>query len=211
MGSSGQCASSTNSTRVPQPASARNGSGSKDSNTRRGSSGTQPAAARSDCTVATMSMPSAAYALACLSSATRRTCRFAGSSSKRSRSENRRIGSSSLNCELPGRYSGRGSRARSVASSAQLKSSVNHPDTRSSSPNPIRRRLANSGRSAMSVDAERSCSCRTTSTPSALNTRSGSTASAPWVIASRYADSVCSGRRPLAPRWPMIRVLTRPG
>ena len=47
-------------------------------------------------------------------------------------------------------------------------------------------------------------SCRAISTPSFVETRSGSMKSAPISTASRYPSSVCSGRCPLAPRWPMM-------
>ena len=51
--------------------------------------------------------------------------------------------------------------------------------------------------------SEISFSCRATSTPSLVSTRSGSMKSAPCSIASRYAAIVCSGRSPDAPRCAM--------
>src|SRR5262249_10841093 len=61
------------------------------------------------------------------------------------------------------------------------------------------------GRDAISVLRARPRSWRAYSTPSRLGTRSGSSASAPCAMASAKASSVCSGRRPLAPRWAMMR------
>ena len=80
---------------------------------------------------------------------------------------------------LPGRSFGSRSRQRSVASSAQVKSSVNQPVISRPSIVFVRRRAANSGRSATSVVEPISFSWRTTATPSALKTTSGSTASTP--------------------------------
>ena len=95
---------------------------------------------------------------------------------------------------------GRRSRARSVRSSPQVKSSVNQPVSSVPSITFVVRRPSNSGCRATSVVPEISFSCRSTSTPSRVATMSGSTASAPRAKASRYAASVCSGRYPLAPR-----------
>lgn len=46
-------------------------------------------------------------------------------------------------------------------------------------------------------------SCRATSTPSLVMTRSGSMMSAPSSMAFWYAANVCSGRSAEAPRWAM--------
>ena len=66
------------------------------------------------------------------------------------------------------------------------------------------RRLRSGKRSATSVVPPISFSWRAMRTPSFVETRSGSMKSAPISTASRYASSVCSGRCPLAPRWPMM-------
>jgi hypothetical protein len=65
--------------------------------------------------------------------------------------------------------------ARSVLSSASVKSSVNQPVTATPSIDFVVLRLANSGRSATSVVPPISFSWRATSTPSLVITRSGST------------------------------------
>jgi hypothetical protein len=75
---------------------------------------------------------------------------------------------------LRGRVAGIRSFARSVLSSASVKSSVNQPVSDTSSIVFVVRRLANSGWSATSVVPEISFSWRATSTPSFVETRSGS-------------------------------------
>ena len=85
---------------------------------------------------------------------------------------------------LAGRMDASSSRARRVCSSAQVKSSVNHPVSAAPSTDFVVRREANSGREATSVVPEISFSCRTTGTPSSESTTSGSTASAPSAKAS---------------------------
>ena len=95
---------------------------------------------------------------------------------------------------LRGRRSGSRSTARSVFSSASVKSSQNQPLTSRPPSSLTVRRSANSGCRATSVVSLISVSWRSTATPSAVITRSGSTASAPSAIASRYDASVCSGR-----------------
>ena len=72
------------------------------------------------------------------------------------------------------RTSGSRSLARSVRSSASVKSSVNQPVTDTPSMVLVARRPANSGRFDTSVVPEISFSCRATSTPSFVDTRSGS-------------------------------------
>jgi hypothetical protein len=67
------------------------------------------------------------------------------------------------------------STARSVLSSARVKSSVNQPVSGVPSITFVVRRSANSGRDATSVVPEISFSCRATSTRSFVETRSGST------------------------------------
>jgi hypothetical protein len=62
-----------------------------------------------------------------------------------------------------------------VRSSASVKSSVNQPVATRPDTTLVVRRPANSMREATSVVAEISFSCRATSTPSAVATRSGST------------------------------------
>ena len=64
--------------------------------------------------------------------------------------------------------------ARSVLSSASVKSSVNQPVSAVPSIVFVVRRSANSGWSATSVVPPISFSCRATSTPSFVETRSGS-------------------------------------
>ena len=76
------------------------------------------------------------------------------------------------------------STARNVFSSARVKSSVNQPVRGTPSTVFVVRRSANSGWAATSVVPPISFSCRATSTPSAVLTRSGSTKSAPWAMAS---------------------------
>jgi hypothetical protein len=76
---------------------------------------------------------------------------------------------------LRGRSAGMRSFARSVFSSASEKSSVNQPVRETPSITLVVRRPANSGRVATSVVPEISFSCRATSTPSLVETRSGST------------------------------------
>jgi len=83
------------------------------------------------------------------------------------------------------RSRGRRSRARSVLSSASVKSSVNQPVMSVPSIVLAVRREANSGRLATSVVPEISFSWRQTRTPSFVATRSGSTKSAPCSIARR--------------------------
>ena len=75
---------------------------------------------------------------------------------------------------LRGRSSGIRSLARSVRSSASVKSSVNQPVNETPSITLVVRRPANSGWSATSVVPEISFSWRATSTPSFVETRSGS-------------------------------------
>ncbi len=75
---------------------------------------------------------------------------------------------------LPGRRPGTRSLARSVRSSARVKSSVNQPVTARPSIVLVACRSANSGRSATSVVPEISFSCLATSTWSLVETRSGS-------------------------------------
>ncbi|SQA73117.1 Uncharacterised protein [Burkholderia mallei] len=94
------------------------------------------------------------------------------------------------------------SRARSVFSSASVKSSVNQPVSCAPSIVFVVLRLANCGSVDTFVVPEISFSWRATSTPSRVATRSGSITSAPSSIALRYDASVCSGRNALAPRWP---------
>jgi hypothetical protein len=98
------------------------------------------------------------------------------------------------------RIFGRRSTARSVLSSASVKSETNQPSC--ASPSMVLRvlRAANSGRVATSVVSVMAFSWRATSTPSFVATRSGSTKSAPSAMAFAYAASVCSGRSALAPR-----------
>jgi hypothetical protein len=72
------------------------------------------------------------------------------------------------------RTSGSRSTARSVRSSASVKSSVNQPVSSVPSITLVVRRSANSGRSATSVVPEISFSWRVTSTPSEVLTTSGS-------------------------------------
>ncbi len=86
------------------------------------------------------------------------------------------------NRALPVRRDGQRSTARSDLSSASVSASTSHG------------RPANSGREAMSVVLASSLSWRSTTTPSAVSTRSGSTASTPCAIARRYDAMVCSGR-----------------
>ena len=69
--------------------------------------------------------------------------------------------------------------ARSVFSSARVKSSVNQPVTSTPSMTFVVRRSANSGWEATSVVPLISFSWRATSTPSFVLTRSGSMTSAP--------------------------------
>jgi hypothetical protein len=64
--------------------------------------------------------------------------------------------------------------ARNVFSSARVKSWVNQPVTGTPSSTTVRRRDANSGCDATSVVMPISGSCRATSTPSLVITRSGS-------------------------------------
>lgn len=64
--------------------------------------------------------------------------------------------------------------ARSVFSSARVKSSVNQPVRLVPSITLVALRAANSGRAATSVVPLISFSCRATSTPSLVETRSGS-------------------------------------
>jgi hypothetical protein len=94
------------------------------------------------------------------------------------------IGNWPSNAVLAGRTSGRRSRARSVSSSAKVKSSVNQPVMLTPSITLVVRRPANSGWEATSVVPPISFSCRATSTPSDVDTRSGSMKSAHWAIAS---------------------------
>ena len=84
----------------------------------------------------------------------------------------------------PCRSCGSRSTARRVASSSQVKSSVNQPVMLTPSIRLVVRRPANSGCAATSVVPEISFSCRSTSTPSFVATMSGSTASAPSAKAS---------------------------
>ena len=88
------------------------------------------------------------------------------------------------NAVFAGRTWGSRSRARSVRSSANVKSSVNQPVTLTPSIALVVRRAANSGWAATSVVPPISFSCRATSTPSEVDTRSGSMKSAHWAMAS---------------------------
>ena len=88
------------------------------------------------------------------------------------------------NVALAGRVPGMRSTARRVFSSARVKSSVNHPVSATPSIVLVVRRAANSGWTATSVVPPISFSWRATSTPSLVLTRSGSTKSAPWAMAS---------------------------
>jgi hypothetical protein len=72
------------------------------------------------------------------------------------------------------RIAGIRSFARSVLSSASVKSSVNQPVRVTPSIVFVTRRSANSGWSATSVVPPTSFSCRATRTPSFVDTRSGS-------------------------------------
>jgi hypothetical protein len=72
------------------------------------------------------------------------------------------------------RTPGRRSTARSVFSSASVKSCVNQPDTLTPSSTTVRLRDANPGWSATFVVPPISGSCRQTSTWSFVETRSGS-------------------------------------
>jgi hypothetical protein len=78
---------------------------------------------------------------------------------------------------------GKRSRARSVLISASVKSSLNQPVI--ASPSTVFVRFRSGNRSAASVVDEISFSCRAMSTPSFVDTRSGSMKSAPISIASR--------------------------
>ena len=78
------------------------------------------------------------------------------------------------NAVFAGRICGIRSFARSVLSSASVKSSVNHPVSGVPSMTFVRRRSANSGWLATSVVPPISFSWRATSTPSLVETRSGS-------------------------------------
>src|SRR5262245_7064673 len=94
--------------------------------------------------------------------------------------------------------------ARSVLISESVKSSLNHEfATTTPSIVLVVLRAANSGCEATFVVWLSTFSCRAISAPSLVETRSGSTKSAPSSIASLYDASVCSGRYPLAPRWPI--------
>ena len=95
------------------------------------------------------------------------------------------MGTSNRPSKAVPRSSGSRSRARSVLSSASVKSSVNQPLTEAPSTVFVARRAANSGRLATSVVPEISFSWRQTRTPSFVATRSGSTKSAPCSIATR--------------------------
>jgi hypothetical protein len=83
-------------------------------------------------------------------------------------------GSSPSKAVFCGRTLGRRSLARSVRSSASVKSSVNQPVMGLPSITLVVLRLANSGWSATSVVAVMSFSCRATRTWSLVETRSGS-------------------------------------
>jgi hypothetical protein len=87
-----------------------------------------------------------------------------------------KVGTSNLpsNAVLVGRTCGSRSLARSVFSSASVKSSVNHPVTDTPSIVLVTLRPANSGRTETSVVPEISFSWRATRTPSLVETRSGS-------------------------------------
>ena len=91
------------------------------------------------------------------------------------------------------RRSGTRSTARSVRSCASVRSSTNQPSGL--------RRWASSGWAAMSVVAESSASWRATSTPSAVQTRSGSTKSAPHpdgqLVAREGVLGPVAGRAPV--------------
>ena len=117
-------------------------------------------------------------------------------SRSRSSRTSSKVGTSNLSSHmvLSCRTCGRRSLARSVFSSARVKSVVNHPVTGRPSMDFVVRREANSGRSATSVVSEISGSWRATRTPSLVETRSGSMKSAPMRAASSYAAKVCSGR-----------------
>ncbi len=84
-----------------------------------------------------------------------------------------------------GRVAGMRSLARSVLSSASVKSSVNQPVSAAPSITFVVRRPANSGWLATSVVPPISFSWRATSTPSFVETRSGSMKSAPCSAARR--------------------------
>jgi hypothetical protein len=77
---------------------------------------------------------------------------------------------------------------------ARVKSWVNQPVVDTPSSSTVRRRSANSGCADTSVVPPISGSCRATSTPSLVDTRSGSTKSAPIRAPSSYEARVCSGR-----------------
>ena len=163
----------------------------------------QPAERTSSATRAARSIPIDRKCASCLISITTPTVRPSAGAAPATRSRtsrSRRIGSVPSKRALSGRTSGIRSRTVRVLSSSQVKSSVNQPVMETPSMRAVRRRSANSGRSATSVVPEISFSWRTTSTPSLVATTSGSTASHPIRIASSYAERECSGRYPEAPR-----------
>lgn len=103
--------------------------------------------------------------------------------------------------------------ARKVLISARVQALAWKPLSSTPSTGMVLVRPANSGRSATSVLATGLRSWRAISTPSRVDTRSGSMRSAPCSMARRWASSVCAGRWPLAPRCPMTSGLpsTAPG